>query len=126
MKITHAMSGLVIVGVGLVVLSLCWTSIVGGRAAWSKEQAREHAELSAEGHRKMHEQAEGPAKRHKGDASKSGGESREEIQHRYEQVDADLQRAKTRGHTTALVFRWLGAVLTMIGGVGYFVLREKE
>jgi hypothetical protein len=126
MKLMHAMSALVIAGVCLVAISFGWQSLVGGKRAWSDEQAKEHARLSGEGHHKMHERAEGPAGRHTEHPAKSGEESLEEIKERYQQSREELQQAQSRGATTALVFRWLGAVCTVIGGAGYFVLRNRE
>ena len=139
MKLIHAMSGLVVVGVCLVVLSFFWQGIVGGRTAWSDEKAQKHADLSAKLHAKRGEghhaaeQAAVEAKR-SGSAAKhpvekepeKSGSSLEEYKERFAQSSVELQRAQNRGQTTALVFRWLGAVCTVIGGAGYFVLRNRE
>lgn len=136
MKLSHAMSALVIAGVCLVALSFAWQGIVGGRNAWSDDKAKEHAQLSADGHRIMHEQAEGPAGHHKTHAPKSPKEkeaarqeadaARKDIQRRFAEVDAELQQAKNRGATTALVLRWLGAICAVVGGAGYLVVRNTE
>ena len=84
----------------------------------------------------MHEQAEGPAGHHKTHAAKSAKEkeaarkeaeaARKDVERRFAEADAELQRAQNRGATTALVLRWLGAVCTVVGGAGYFVLRNKD
>jgi hypothetical protein len=136
MKLLYAMSALVVAGVCLVAISFVWPGIVGGKGNWNDEKAKEHARLSAEGHRLMHEQAEGPGGHDKTHAAKTAKETeaarkkadvaRKEVERRFAEVDAELQRARNRGATTALVLRWLGAVCTIVGGAGYFVLRNKD
>ncbi len=133
MKLMHAMSALVIGGALLVVVSFVWPALVGGRNAWSDKQAKEHAELSAEGHHLRHAQAEGPAGHDKTHPSKSAKEkqkeyeaAREKVDRRFAEVNADLRSAQNRGATTALVLRILGVVCTVVGGAGYFALRNKD
>lgn len=129
MKLMHAMSGLVVVGVCLVALSFGWQSLRSSRGAWSDDQAKEHARLSGEGHERMHEQVDVPAGKHKTHAehpSKTGEESLDQVKRRYQQSREQLQQAQTRGRTAALVFRVLGVVCVLTGGAGYFVLRNKD
>jgi len=133
MKLIHASLGLVAAGVLLVVLSFLLPGLVGGKTAWSDEQAEVYSQATSKMHQLGHERNPNAHAREHGnaphatehDAQQSAAKFEEAKEH-VEQLNAELGRARTRGQTTAAWLQWIGALCVLLGGVGYYVLRNAE
>jgi len=133
MKLIHVSLGFVAAGVLLVVLSFLLPSLVGGKRAWSEEQAQVYSEATSKVHQLGHERDPDAHAREHGkdphakepDAKQLAAEFEEAKQH-VEQLNVELERARTRGQTTALWLQWIGAVCVVLGGAGYYVLRSAD
>ena len=117
---------LVVLGAGvlLVVLSLFWPRIIGG-VVWNEQQAREHAQASADVHHLSHLRGHTTDHGHE-HAENSEGRSLEEAKQRYERTRASLHRARSYREGTARAIKWAGVLCSFLGAAGYFVLRSAS
>jgi len=109
---------LAVVGIGLMVLSFVWPSMVSDESVWSEEQAREHAELAADVHHSVcslgHESGT-----HDDDSSTA-------VKQRYERSAAELKAAQAYRGKTAAYFRWAGIACTLLAVGAYHVSRAAR
>lgn len=108
-----------LVGALLVVVSVAWPHLVGGRQAWSQEDAAEHSRAMVKLHgltlQDAHDDARGKAA---GDAELAAARKD------FERGRESLDNAHSRGQTTASVFRWLGILAVLGGGAAYLMGRR--
>ena len=133
MKLIHVSLGSVAAGVLLVVLSFLLPSLVGGKRAWSDEQAKVYSEATSKMHQLGHERNPDAHAREHGNAThakerdaKQLAAEYEKARERVEQLNVELERARTRGQTTAAWLQWIGVVCVVGGGAGYYVLRNAD
>ena len=118
---------IVLIAVGSIfgVLSLLWPAAVGGKRAYSDDDAVEYQQASA----KLHEQktSHSAASDHHDDVESDGHSHNhadvtpndsglKAAQERMDAIEAIRDGAINRGQSTAGVFKWLG-ILTLAGGI---------
>ena len=103
-----------LVGALLVVVSVAWPHLVGGRQAWSQEDAAEHSRAMVKLHGLTLQDAHGDAR---GKAARDAelAAARKD----FERGQQALDNAHSRGQTTATLFRWLGILGVLGGGAAY-------
>lgn len=134
---------------GVVLLGVSWIlpTVVGGRHAWTDEDAKQYAEANAERHKARTEYGAAIEKLppaaakavetepHGGNAgsalnSPAGAKLRAtsdrvvDADDRYRVLEAKLQRAQAGGLTAADVLKWAGIIAVAIGAIGYYTTRS--
>jgi len=111
-------------GIALLVFSFVWPALVGGRRAYTEEDALEFQKASAE----LRQQILSGHHHHDEDDSHAIGDSslsdRQAAQERFERIQAKRDAAFSRGQTTAAWSRWLG-ILCLCGGVGIYAAQRR-
>ena len=108
-----------LVGAALVVVSFAWPHLVGGRQAWSQEDAAEHSRAMVKLHELTLQDAHGHARgKAAGDAELAAARKD------FERGQQALDNAHRRGQTTAILFRWLGILGVLGGGTAYLMGRR--
>ena len=123
---------IVLIAVGGVfgVMSLLWPAAVGGKRAYTQEDALEYQQASLELHNQTH--ANGPTD------DESGGDGHDHehgpkddaalkaAQARMDAIEATRDAAIHKGQSAAGVFKWLG-ILTVAGGIiTHFATHGRE
>ncbi len=145
----------ILLGFPLVVVSLFWSSIVGGRRAWTDDQAKAFTEAAGELHRLTYEAAEaqqraqqtangnakGPMSQTRlspeAGAPSDPSETLERkaqqtaaklaiARERFAQQRAALDDARSHGQSAAAVLRWAGISLIAIGLVSWLIGRSDS
>ena len=123
---------IVLIAVGGVfgVMSLLWPAAVGGKRAYTQEDALEYQQTSLELHNQTHangstdDESSGAVHDHehgpKDDAALKAAQTRMDA------IEATRDAAIHKGQSTAGVFKWLG-ILTVAGGIfTHFATRGRE
>lgn len=137
MKLSQIAIGLIIAGLVLGALSLAWPSIVGGKSAYTEEQAVEYQQASLELHNQSHAHPPAdPDADDDDDGGEDGGETGQEHAHstpggespelvaaqaRMDAAEAKRDTAVNAGQTMSSVFRWLGILMAGCGIAAHFV-----
>jgi hypothetical protein len=114
--------GILVLGAILVAASWLWPQLVGGRRAWSSDDASQLAILQTQLH-SLRDQAamvqESP-KQESADRTKVQriNEQLESTEARYKHFSKKLEAAREKGQSMAAVFRWAGIVAIVIGLAG--------
>jgi hypothetical protein len=133
---------------GIVLLGVSWIlpTLVGGRRAWTEEDAKQFAEINAERHQARTEYGAAlerlPPAAAKAAEEATGGNAGGAINNpagaklratservvraddRYRVLEARLQRAQAGGLTAADVLKWIGVVSVAIGAIGYYTTQS--
>jgi hypothetical protein len=126
---TRSAITLLIVGCVLVASSWALPKVLGGRNAWSQDEAVQLATVQVEIHSLRGQAAEAMQKQKSGTADSELSQLTEKLQAselRYKHLSAKLETARDKGQTTATVFRWLGAALALAGLVVFTIVRSRE
>lgn len=134
MKMVYLTLALAEMGVLLIVLSFFWPSLLGTEVVWTEEQAVEHSQAAAELHQLQHEriheqghehdpQHAHPGAQQAGSDGEHDGGSFEAAKRRYEDSRAKLQTARSLRLKTATYLKWSGVICSVVGVVGYCLLR---
>jgi hypothetical protein len=110
---------LVALGCVLVGFSFAVPSLLGGRNAWTDNEAADLADAQTMVHALRGEAAADFQKRH-GDSSTASQQIAarlEAAETRYKHLNANLDAARTKGQSTALILRWSGAAVAVLGFV---------
>jgi len=132
MKLAPAALMAFFLGLGLIVFSFIWPSLVE-KSAWSEEQAKEHSAASADLHRLAHMQGHpagdaghgepGHAHSPAGASDQSSGpQAFEDAKARYQKSSDALAAAQSYYQGVAVWMKWIGIVLTLLGAGAYLVL----
>ena len=123
---------IVLIAVGGVfgVMSLLWPAAVGGKRAYTQEDALEYQQASLELHNQTH--ANGPTDDESGGAvhdhehGPKDDAALKAAQARMDAIEATRDAAIHKGQSAAGVFKWLG-ILTVTGGIiTHFATRGRE
>ena len=106
-------------GLLLVVASLVWPHLIGGRQAWSQEEAAAHSRAMVKLHGFTLKRDRGPA-----DATTEEDAELAAARKEFTRGQRALDAARDRGQTTATIFRWLGIFGVLGGGAAYLVGRR--
>jgi hypothetical protein len=109
-------------GLALVAWSFIWTSVSGRPAGWSQEQAREYQAASAKLHGLSHEYV------HESERGNEGAvrAELEQAQAEYDVLRGQLESAMHRPRRIALVMRFGGLLLIVIGAVSLYFGRSSN
>jgi hypothetical protein len=135
---------------GIVLLGISWIlpTLVGGRHAWTDEDAKLYEQANTERHRARTEYGVAlerlpPAAAKAAEAESTGGNAGSalnspagaklratsdrvvEADERYRTLEAKLQRAQAGGLTAADVLKWVGIAVITIGAIGYYTTRPS-
>ena len=108
-----------LVGLLLVIASFVWPHLIGGRQAWTREEAAGHSRAMVKLHGLTVKHVRGPADG-KVEEDAELAAARQEFARGQRALDA----ARDRGQTTASIFRWLGIFAVLGGGAAYLVGRR--
>jgi hypothetical protein len=93
---------------------------------WDETQAQEHSAAAANLHQLTHESAEVQVNETISLAEKQrAADELDAAERRYEASRQKLERAQASRQTTAVVLRWLGVALLIVGLLRYSAVREK-
>ncbi len=118
MKSKQSCGLLIGVGMTLVVFSYLLPTLVGGRRAWSEEDARAYSQAGAKLHDAIHD--------HAGEHGHAGGATPhavplKEAEERFAEHKAKLESAQNRGRFMGRVLFGLGVICLGIGIVVFLV-----
>ncbi len=128
---------IVLIAVGGVfgVMSLLWPAAVGGKRAYTQEDALEYQQASLELHNQTHangptdDESGGSVYEHEHDDHEHGPKDDAALkaaQTRMDAIEATRDAAIHKGQSAAGVFKWLG-ILTVAGGIfTHFATRGRE
>ncbi len=120
---------LLVLGAFLVLASFVWPPLVGGRRAYTEEDAKEYQQASMNLHAQQHTHGATDARKMRGPNGERDGHAQpneadlKAAQERFAEVQEQRDAALTRGQGTAAVFRWLGILFAAGGGIAFFVNR---
>ena len=121
-------ASVVIAFFGLILLALCvgWTQYLDRDDYWwSDEQAKEYDDAGDEFHRLSY--APRPTdSRENGSGNAADGDPLARAEARFARAQNDLENALARKRKPALILKWTGILLVVIGVVGLFASREAE
>ena len=110
---------------GLILLALCvgWTQYLDRDALWwSDEQAKEYEDASNERHRLTYS-LQPTDSRDNGSGNAAEGDPLVKAKARFARAQSDLENALARQRIPALILKWTGVLLVVIGVVGLFASR---
>ena len=110
---------------GLVLLALCvgWTQYLDRDDFWwSDEQAEEYEDAGSELHRLTYTHQ--PSHRGNGSGHTADGDPLAQAKVRFARAQDDLDNALSRRRKPALILKWSGILLIVIGVVGLFASSE--
>ncbi len=123
---------LLVSGFALLIFSFSWPSIVGGKRAYTDEDAEEHQAAtstlhSLEGQFASQKEKEGAGHHHHhGEKSHVTEEELKAARDRENASLAKRDEALTRGQTTALVTKWLSLIVLAAGLVFHYMHKREE
>lgn len=119
---------LVALGCVLFGFSFAVPSLLGGRNAWTENDAAELVDAQTSVHALRSEAAADFQKRHgeNSAASQQIAARLEAAESRYKHLNANLDAARNKGQSTALILRWSGAVAALVGFVLLAVSRQRD
>jgi len=133
MKLSQIAVVLIAAGSVFGVMSLLWPAAVGGKRAYTQEDAVEYQQASLELHTQLH--AHGPTD---SDSDEGDGHAHDHADHpqddaalkaaqeRMDAIEATRDAAINKGKSASGVFKWLG-ILTLAGGIiTHFAARGRE
>ena len=114
-------------------ISLVFPSIVGGRMAYSEEDAIEYQQASLDLHNSLAGQVHEDASDSEDDTHDHDGHEHpvtdaadvQAAQERMAAIEAKRDTALTRGQSTAAVFKWLAVIVGGAGIVTHFATRNS-
>lgn len=111
----------VALGVVLVLLGACWSTLFPPQNTWTEEKSRRLDELRGTAHQLMFDAAAANQQ-----PRMTGGESAAELTQKYRQAQAELkqlgdefQAARDAPQTAAAVLKWSGVVAVLAGAVAW-------
>ena len=110
---------------GLILLALCvgWTQYLDRDDYWwSDEQEKEHDDAGDEVHRLTYTHQ--PSHRGNGSGQAADGDPLAQAKVRFARAQDDLDNALSRRKKPALILKWTGILLIVIGVVGLFASGE--
>ena len=113
---------------GLVLLALCvgWTQYLDRDDFWwSDEQAKEYEEAGYELHRLTYTPRPTDS-RENGSGNAADGDPFARAKARFDRVQNDLENARARKRKPALILKWTGILLVVVGIVGLLASRGAE
>ena len=123
---------LLLVGTFLVCASFAWPRMVGGRRAYTEEDAQEYQQASMNLHAQQHTNSTtddhemlGPH----GDLESHAQPKEADLQaakERFAGVQEKRDAALTHGRGMAAVLKWFGILFAAGGGIAFFVNRAKN
>lgn len=114
MKSTYLPALAIVAGIGLLFLSFAVPSLARWLHPWSDDDARAKLQAAAEMGQHNH-----------GDSEEDKAATRlPTARVRYEELQQRFEQSRDAGHTAALVCRWLGAAMVLLGVVVYGVTRS--
>lgn len=145
MNMIYVSLGLAGLGLLLIVISFVWPTMVPTEEIWSAQQAREHAQAGANlhylQHQRIHKHDHQPGKSHRhaptdpshqdhpqddeSDDQPDDG-SFQAAQQRYDRSRMELKAAQSYRGRIAGYFRWTGFTCSLVGIVGYCLLRRGD
>jgi hypothetical protein len=121
---------LLVIGCLLIASSWILPQVVGGRKAWSEDDAAQLATVQTELHSLREQMGTAFQKQKSGDGdsalTRQTAESLEAAEARYKQLSARLDAAREKGQSTALVLRWIGVAIAAVGAAGFAAARSKQ
>jgi hypothetical protein len=139
----------ILVLAGIVLLGVSWIlpTVVGGRRAWTDEDAKLYEQANTERHRARTEYGVAlerlpPAAAKAVETESTGGNAGSalntpegaklratservvEADERYRALEAKLQRAQDGGLTAADILKWVGIAVIAIGVIGHYTTRS--
>jgi hypothetical protein len=136
---------------GILLLGVSWIlpTLVGGRHAWTEEDAKAYAQANAERHQARTEYGAAleklpPAAAKAVEVQSTGGDADSALNSpagaklratsdrvvdaddRYRVLETKLQRAQAGGLTAADVLKWVGVIAVAIGAIGYYTTRSSS
>ena len=116
----------IVSGLILLAASVVWPRLIKNDQIWSPGQAHEHSQAASNLHYMTHAAAEAQLKE-LSDAEKARWDADlKAAQDRYSTSDDALNRARRVRNTPAVVMRWSGVALLIIGAVRYLVLQNDS
>ncbi len=119
---------IVCIALGFVLLlsSFLWPQLFKDKWVWDDTQAQELSAAAANLHQLTHESAEIQVDERSDAAEKQrAADELAAAQSRYQASRQQLERAQASRQSTAVVLRWLGVALLIIGLLRYTAVREK-
>lgn len=114
-------------GIGLLLVSFILPTAVGGRRAYTDEDAAEYQQASAELHAALHAAAhETGDEANDGEHEAHAAGSLEAAQSRFDAAQTRRDEAAARGATTAMIVKYLGVLCVAGGIVSYLAMRRKQ
>lgn len=119
------------VGIGVLALSFAWPWIVGGKRAWSEEDAETYTKASSDLHnvqaRASHEDdEEGDGHHHHGDEEPATKEDVDSVKQQFDEIQAKRDAALSRGQTTSFIGKLVAGGLLLAGCVFRFLQHREE
>ncbi|MCC7086326.1 MAG: hypothetical protein IT427_15085 [Pirellulales bacterium] len=134
----------VVLGLVLILLSLLWPSVAGGRRAWTSADAEQFQAATLEYHQLKY-QYHAALSAAKQQPSSTGSPSQRspqntgvlaeaknlsdrfaQVEERYLQLNDKLERAKSGGQNAATAMRWAGIAIIAVGALGLYSARATE
>jgi hypothetical protein len=111
---------------GLILLagSLVWPRLIRDDRVWSEDQAREHSQAAASLHHMTHAAAEAQLKKTSDADRARWDEELKAAQDRWQKSRSELDQAKRVRNTAAVVMRWSGVAVLLVGVLRYIALRS--
>jgi hypothetical protein len=122
---------LIAVAAVLMLSSLLWPKLVGGRRAYTETDAINYQKASADLHDKLHAHQGHAHDDHSHDNNKSASSADADAvlqaaKDQFNQAVAKRDSAVTRGQTTAAVMKWLAILAAASGVIVYLVQRIRD
>ena len=117
---------IVCIVLGLILLggSFAWPRLIKDDHVWSDDQAHQLSQAAAELHHMTHAAAEAQLK-NISDAERARWDAElKATEEHYDKYRSELDRAKRVRNTAAVVMRWSGVALLLIGIVRYIALKS--
>jgi hypothetical protein len=119
-------TGMIVIGFLLLVLSSMWTSLSRAEKTWTEEKDQRSVEVKAR-LAYLGGQINRPrASVHSGPDPATVKAEFDALQKENEQLNAEFQSVSTRPNTTARYLKWSGITLAIVGLLGWYAVKQNS